>query len=194
MVLDPHHHAAANTTKVDVYAAMTFAPLSDTEASRCACRVCVCGKTVTSVPQQHVSSLASREQRTRMLPLCSHPRRRRHTTRYLHAWNDAAVQPRRKPVAVAAASVTAAPGTDTHGTVSATVRYVPRGGLAQEQGLTLDDIVFARRHFSRQTGGSGGAKAAASGSGGSRSTGGKAPGATGRQQQQQRTVTRSPGT
>jgi len=72
------------------------------------------------------------------------------TGRLQQTWNDAPRQPRKKPIADAAA----AGGVNSLQQLLAAqqaqpVRFVPYGGIAQERGMTLDAIIANRKHFKR---------------------------------------------
>lgn len=65
-----------------------------------------------------------------------------------HSWTDAAVQPRKKCVAPKAGGAGSWQALLAAGPAQP-VRFVPRGGLAQERGMTLDAIIANRKHFKR---------------------------------------------
>eukprot|EP00878_Enallax_costatus_P026513 GHUV01028455.1.p1 GENE.GHUV01028455.1~~GHUV01028455.1.p1 ORF type:complete len:398 (+),score=120.36 GHUV01028455.1:1175-2368(+) len=91
------------------------------------------------------------------------------SSRYQQAWNDAAQQPKKKPIAGAAAA--ASDSKQLEWRPNKAMRYVPYGGIAQEAGMTLDTIVTNRNQFDRASGGSSGGGAAGSSTGSSKKQG-----------------------
>ena len=90
--------------------------------------------------------------------------------RYQQAWNDAATQPKKKPIAGAAAA--ASDSKQLEWRPNKAMRYVPYGGIAQEAGMTLDTIITNRNQFERAFGGSsGGGNAVGSSTGSSKKQG-----------------------
>lgn len=101
----PELCSSINPARVDMYALMTYKPLTPDGTGRC----------------------------------------------HQGAWNDAPHQPRKKAVANAAAAAAGAHSLQQLLAAQAPqpMRFVPYGGIAQEQGMTLDAIVANRKHFKR---------------------------------------------